>query len=38
MINLDLSATAFFQSGSLLEMVLKILGLRHAGKITLGFV
>ncbi|KAF9357352.1 Eukaryotic translation initiation factor 2C [Mortierella sp. NVP85] len=29
MINLDLSATAFFQSGSLLEMVLKILGLRH---------
>ena len=28
MVNLDVSATAFFQSGSLLEMVTKIFGLR----------
>jgi len=35
MVNLDLSATAFYQKGSLTEMVVKILNLRSAGGYSL---
>jgi eukaryotic translation initiation factor 2C len=35
MINVDVSATAFFQSGPLTDIIAKILGLRSPGKMTL---
>lgn len=33
MINMDVSATAFFRSGSLLELVVKIANVRSVGKL-----